>query len=226
LDLVHILDCSPNDLLGYRYGDRGLDKINSTRLNDQIEEAVCPEVLRVEIGENLVPLFTDDRHGGMVAFKNFRGRMANKYGLVLPLIRLRDIQSLGPDYYRLSIRGRSRGERKLVVDGFWREDLDLLQDQPIEWIDQENPGYKRPVDLIMDHFEALIIQHIDQVISLQYVADVLQILNKDQPALVQNLREALALIDIKRLFIQIIRQGGHLRDVGAILESALEKHYT
>ncbi len=197
LDIIHslinILDCSPNDIFGYQEGEKNFNRIINPRLTDIVESGITPDIIKLEFGEKLTELFTDENHKGIKALQELRVTMAHNYGIILPLIRLRDITEIAEHDYRVSIR-----TKEVALDtvyptmkwgcGFDVHDNDIKAKNPINgldisWTEREEDNLTSPVETIMTHLEYIILKNFDRIISLQYVSDVIEVIAKRNPVI-------------------------------------------
>ena len=70
------------------------------------EVTTQPETIALEIGYGLIP-YVDESQGGDVPerIKTIRRQLASEYGVVIPLVHIRDNLRLRPHQYRILIRG-------------------------------------------------------------------------------------------------------------------------
>jgi len=191
--LINILDCSPNDIMGYNEDEKNYNRINNPTLTDKVESGIILDVIKLEFGVKLVELFTDKSFKGLESFHDLRVTMAHKYGIVLPMIRLRDISEMDPHDYRICIGTKEVALNTVYPTMKWGRDLDVC-DGDIEaidpiyglnivWTESEDENVTSSVETIVNHLEYIIIKNFDRIISLQYVSDIVEIIAKRNPVI-------------------------------------------
>ncbi|HOC08343.1 MAG TPA: flagellar biosynthesis protein FlhA, partial [Bacillota bacterium] len=123
----------------------------------QLEEMRKPEnvmgllqvdPIEVEFGYAIIPL-ADVNQGGDLLDRvvMIRRQIALELGMVVPIIRLRDNIQLGPNQYRIKIKGIEVSEGELVMDGFLAMDPGAAAGE-IEGIDTIEPAFGLPAKWI------------------------------------------------------------------------------
>ena len=225
-------------------------------------EAVTPErlaqisELQIDLGTALLGLAGAD--GPIVmGIGQQRNRIAAEFGLILPGVSVRDDQALRPREYRIRLRGESvgRGEihpRKLMaipagphsapLDGVPGRDpcygLDAM------WIDPERRTEAEAGDwtvveaasVLTVHLHGLALQHADEILTRQAVADMVEDLKTRRSKLVEEtipavvklgelqavlqrlLAERVPILDLERIVETLGDWAPHTKDPDVLLE--------
>lgn len=191
--MTNILDCSPNDLFGYTEGEKNFNSINMLRLTDKVEAGITPDVILLEIGEKLVELFTDESRKAFKGLQDLRVTMSEKIGIILPMIRIRDIVDLDAYDYRICIGTKVIASNTIYPSMMWGCDIEAcdgdieainpLTGLSIVWTKREEEYLTSPAQTIVTHLEQVIIKNFDRIISLQYVSDMIEIIAKKNPVI-------------------------------------------
>lgn len=160
VSLVNILECSYNDIFDYSPGEIQYATAQKNKITSKVEACISPDTIVLEFGQDFIQLFTDPKHKGFESVQDLRLSMAQKYGVILPMIRLRDRLDLDKDVYEISIRGQVILSSSMDVD---RE--------------------VKPVAKMMHDLETCLVDKIGSLITLQYVYDVVEIVSKKNPIL-------------------------------------------
>jgi flagellar biosynthesis protein FlhA len=170
-----------------------------------------------------------------------RKKFAQQYGLVLPLVRLRDSVSLAPDQYEIRVHnhvvgtGRLEPEKLLAMDpGTVRSPLEgqkVLEpvfNLPAMWIapDQkpaaELDGYTvvDPETILVTHLSETLRRHAHELLSRDDVQKLVDRLRKKQPSLVNGVIGDLVPVGLlQRVLQNLLRDGIAIRDLAQIIET-------
>jgi len=186
--ITRILDCSPNDIFAYTDGERNLSSTAILGLTDKVEAGITPDIIMLEIGVSLVELFTDESRKTFNALQGLRVTMSQKYGIIVPMIRIRDITELAPHDYRICIGSKEIDRNTVYPSMMWGRSIDAVEGdikgiEPISgwsivWTNRIQEGLTSTTQTIVGHLEHVILNHFDKIISLQYVSDVIDIIAK------------------------------------------------
>ena len=217
----------------------------------QLEEMRKPEnvmgllqvdPIEVEFGYSIIPL-ADVNQGGDLLDRvvMIRRQIALELGMVVPIIRLRDNIQLGPNQYRIKIKGIEVSEGELVMDGFLAMDpgaaageiegIDTIEPAfglPAKWIKEEEKdraemlGYTvvDPPTVISTHLTETIKAHIHELLGRQEVKKLVDNLKENHPALVEELvPKQMTYGEVQKVLANLLREGVSIRDLVTIFET-------
>jgi flagellar biosynthesis protein FlhA len=225
-------------------------ELTEVEVKPKVEEAPIEELLKVdpvelELGYNLIPL-VDETQGGDVfrRITNIRKQLALELGIILPPVRVRDNLNLEPEEYVIKIRGNEVGRNTLqpgmllaMNPGTAKGELPGIQvtepvfGLPATWIsyaERENAelmGYTvvEASTVLITHMTELLKKNADKLLSRQEVKKLIDNLQQDYPALVEEIsQENLPLAVVQKVLQNLLKEGIPIRDLPIILESLLE----
>jgi flagellar biosynthesis protein FlhA len=201
--------------------------------------------LSLELGYGLVPL-VDEKKGAplMARITGIRRQLSRELGFVVPMVRVRDNLSLGPNQYRISIAGAIVGE-----DEAWPGDLLALDSGYLEgtvvgrpakdptfgldalWINEHQrneaviAGYT-VVDaptVMATHLNQLIQTHAADLFGVDEAQSLLDALKETAPQLVGNLvPQPLSLPGLAALCRALLADGVALKDFRRIAAATID----
>ncbi len=201
--------------------------------------------LSLELGYGLVPLVDEKRGAPLMArITGIRRQLSRELGFVVPMVRVRDNLSLGPNQYRVTVAGAIVGE-----DEAWPEDLLALDSGYLEgtvegrpakdptfgldalWIAEAQrneaviAGYT-VVDaptVIATHLNQLIQAHAADLFGVDEAQSLLDALKETAPQLVGNLvPQPLGLPALAALCRALLADGVALKDFRRIAAAAID----
>ncbi len=99
--LCDLLDCSADSLIGRKgYKDRLTEDNDSTK-ERQLLDNVLAEPLVLEAGSAFLELLSEEQKLQFPGIHALRDRLAKKYGILLPVLRIRDNPEIGHCEYRI-----------------------------------------------------------------------------------------------------------------------------
>lgn len=201
-----------------------------------------PEPIVLEIGYGLIP-YVDETQGGDIPnrIKSIRRQLASDYGVVIPLVHIRDNLKLRPHQYRILIKGIEVDSYEVLPGSWLAIDLGNAR-EPIEGIETKDPSFKLKAYWIKDELKdraqklgymvvdssTVIVTHISEVIKKNLYdilgrAEVLELvenLSKKYPKAVQGLVPDIVSISILHRVLQnLLREGIPINDLLTILET-------
>ncbi|MCX7908296.1 MAG: flagellar biosynthesis protein FlhA [Ignavibacteria bacterium] len=216
----------------------------------KVEEAPVEDLLKVdpvelELGYNLIPL-VDETQGGDVfrRIMNVRKQLALELGIILPPVRVRDNLNLEPEEYVIKIRGNEVGRNTLQPGMLLAMNPGTAMGEisgihvtepvfglPAVWIsyaERENAelmGYSvvESSTVLITHLTELLKRNADKLLTRQEVKRLVENLQQDYPALVEEITpENLPLSIIQKVLQNLLKEGIPIKDLPLILESLLE----
>jgi len=201
-----------------------------------------PEAIALEIGYGLIP-YVDESQGGDIPerIKSIRRQLANEYGVIIPLVHIRDNLRLKPHQYRILIRGIEVDSYE-VFPGHWLAiDLGNAR-EPLQGIETKDPSFKLKaywireelkdkaqrlgymvVDIstvIITHLSETIKRNLYEILGRAEVMELVENLSKKYPKAVQGLVPDVVPISILHRVLQnLLREGIPINDLLTILET-------
>ncbi len=210
------------------------------------EEVAQVDTLGLEVGYRLIPLL-DKAQGGqlMGRIKGIRRKLSQELGFLVPPVHIRDNLELAPNAYRITLRGVPIGEaevepdRELAINpgqvygkvkGIETRDpafgLEAVWIEPGQRDEAQALGYT-VVDastVIATHLSHLLQQHAHELLGYEEVQQLLDILAKSSPKLVEDLvPDTLPLGTVLRVLQNLLSEGIPIRDMRTIAETLAEQ---
>ena len=213
-------------------------------------DAVLADLLRVErmeleIGYGLIPLVDRSQKGDLLDRINLiRKQVASELGLLVPLIRIRDNIQLKPSQYRIKIRGDEVASGEMVMNHFMALDPGLAKTsiegiptrEPVfgleaVWVHHKNReraerlGYTviEPAAVLATHITEIIKNNAAELLTRQDVKDLVENMQQDNPALVEELIPAhLTYGSLQRILQHLLQEKVPIRNLQTILETVSE----
>jgi len=207
-----------------------------------VDSLLKVDVMELEIGYGLVGL-VDQRQGGQLLDRigAIRRQLATELGLVAPPVRIRDNVQLGPNEYRVRIRGAevARGEtrpnRLLAMDPG-------IASGPIEgeaakepafgldakWIDEslraraESLNYTvvDATSVVATHLTEVIKTHASELLTREEVNNMVENLKERAPKLVEDVVPGVVKLgELQKVLQGLLRERVPIRDLETILEA-------
>ena len=207
-----------------------------------MEDLLHVDPLELEIGYRLIALADPTRGGDLLdRLRTIRHRVARDLGLIVPQVRIRDEIALGPNEYRLKIRGTVVGQgiayagRLLAVppaglvtrpDG--RDGIDPVTGQPAVWIHADGREVAELAGcrileasaVVAGHFGEIVLGHADELMTREQVGQLLERARATSPTLVDEVVPGLLRAgELQRIVQNLLRERVSIRDVETILET-------
>lgn len=198
--------------------------------------------IALEIGYNLIPLVDPDQGGDLLErVTMIRRQSAIELGLIFPPIRIRDNMKLDPNVYSIKIKGVEVGKGTIKmgkylamnpgdisekVDG--EETIEPAFGLPAVWIDDSNRERAERLgftvvdapSVIATHLTEVIKAYAGEVLGRQDVQALLNSLNTDYSAVVDEVKKSGATIgDIQKVLKGLLKEGVSIRDLVTIVET-------
>jgi len=209
---------------------------------ERTEDLLKVDMLEVEIGYGLIPLVDTNQGGDLLdRVTGIRRQMALDMGIIVPPIRIRDNIQLGPNQYRVKIKGLTVASYELMLDhvlainpGTTRDDLEGFRtNEPAFglnalWIIPnlkdvaESRGYTivEPSAVVATHLTELIRTNGADLLTRQDVAHLVETLKEDYPTLVENvIPEVVPLSVVQKVLQTLLSERIPIRNLPTIMET-------
>ena len=213
-----------------------------------VEEVLEVDRVAVFVGPRLIRTVDPRRKDSLFhRISPLRKRFAQEFGVILPLVRLRDNVALEPNAYEIRLHnhmvasGRLEPEKLLAMDpGTVTKPLrgqatkEPVFNLPALWIntdqkaDAEMAGYTvvDPESVLVTHLSETLQRHTHELLSRDDVQKLIDRLREKQPALVNGIvPEVVSLGLLNRVLQSLLRDGIPVRNLAQILEN-LADHAT
>ncbi len=208
----------------------------------RVEELLDVDRIAIFVGPRLIKT-VDPRRKDSVFHRigPLRRRFASEWGIVLPLIRLRDNVALEPNAYEIRVHGHAVASGVLEPDRFLAMDPGTVQKPivgqatrepvfqlPAVWItadqkpEAELAGYTvvDPESVLATHLSEVLRRHAHEILSRDDVQNLVDRLRQKQPALVSGaVGDAVPVGLLHRVLQNLLRDGIPLRNLPQILEA-------
>lgn len=210
------------------------------------DDVMPVDVVGLEVGYRLIPL-VDKNQGGqlMSRIKGVRKKLSQELGFLIDPVHIRDNLDLEPDHYRINLMGVPVGEAQVFTDkelainpgqvfgelqGIAARDpafgLDAVWIDAGQRDDAQTKGYT-VVDastVVATHLSHLLQQHSHELLSHEGVQQLLDMLAKTSPKLVENLvPKTLSLGVVVQVMQNLLAEGIPVRDLRTIAETLAEQ---
>jgi flagellar biosynthesis protein FlhA len=210
--------------------------------SERMEDLLHVDPLELEIGYRLITLAEPTRGGDLLdRLRTIRHRVARDLGLIVPQVRIHDEIGLGPNEYRLKIRGTVVGQgfayagRLLAIppaglvsrpDG--RDGIDPASGMPAVWIHADGREVAELAGcrimeasaVVAGHFGEIVLGHAEELMTREQVERLLERARETTSALVDEVVPGLLRAgEIQRVLQNLLRERVSIRDMESILET-------
>jgi flagellar biosynthesis protein FlhA len=211
---------------------------------EKTEEEVItqPETLAFEIGYGLVPLVDESQGGDLPErIKSMRRQIAQEFGVVVPLVHIRDNLRLRPYQYRILVRGLEVSSYEVTPNRYLAIDLGNVKGS-IEGAETHEPAFNLKaywitedireraqrlgymvVDVstaIITHLSEVIKRNLHEILGRGEVIDLVENLSRKHPKAMQGLVPDVIPISILHRTLQnLLSEGIPINDLLTIVET-------
>ncbi|MDX2457121.1 MAG: flagellar biosynthesis protein FlhA [Gammaproteobacteria bacterium] len=210
------------------------------------DDVLPVDVIGLEVGYRLIPL-VDKKQGGqlMSRIKGVRRKLSQELGFLIDPVHIRDNLDLEPGAYRINLMGVPVGEAEIHLEKelainpgqvFGKLEGLAVKDPAFGldavWIDvsqrdeAQTLGYT-VVDastVVATHLSSLLQQYAHELLSHEGVQQLLDMLAKSSPKLVENLvPKMLSLGVVVKVLQNLLMEGVPIRDLRTIAETLAEQ---
>ena len=201
--------------------------------------------IEMEFGYSLIPLVDESSGGKLISrIVIFRRQYAQDMGFVIPSIRLHDSSALGTNQYVVKIKGEEVARGEILVDYYLAlepsnpageidgiETIEPAYGIPSRWILPENKemaeiyGYTviDPLSVMQTHLSEVIRSHAYELLGRAEVVQLVENLKRTAPEVVEEaIPNVLTYAHLERILKNLLKEGVPIRDLGTILETAVD----
>ena len=201
--------------------------------------------IEMEFGYSLIPMVDENSGGKLIGrIVIFRRQYAQDMGFVIPSIRFHDSSALGTNQYVVKIKGEEVARGEILVDYYLAlepsnptgeidgiETVEPAYGIPSRWILPENKemaeiyGYTviDPLSVMQTHLSEVVRSHAYELLGRAEVIQLVENLKRTAPELVEEaIPNFLTYANLERILRNLLREGVPIRDLGTILETAVD----
>jgi flagellar biosynthesis protein FlhA len=224
-------------------------KLKDDTSKDSLEaswgDVIPVDALALEVGFRLVPLVDMNQGGELIKrIKALRKKFAQEVGFLTPAVHICDNLELKPSEYLIKLRGveiasgeSHIGQYLAINPGNITAEIagtlstDPAFGLPAVWIEQgqkeEAQGYGYtvvdPSTVIATHLNHMIGLHASELLGNMEVQQLMSLLSKESPRLVEELIPKLLSTSVVQKVLQnLLSEGVAIRDMQTIMETLLE----
>lgn len=203
------------------------------------------DVIGLEVGYRLIPMVDKNQGGELLnRVKGVRKKLSQDLGFLIPPVHIRDNLDLGPNFYRITLMGVTFGEAEIQPERdmainpgqVFGEIPGLKGKDPAfgleaVWINKADNdkalglGYT-VVDcstVIATHLSQILVNNCASLIGQEEVQNILDIVAKTQPKLVNGLVPSVVNLGLLTHILQnLLHEGVPIRDMRTVLETLVE----
>lgn len=225
--------------------DENVDQSGAPRATPEMMYSLLEvDKLAVWVGSELLDIADPAKNGTLVPeVASLRHQLTLNLGYILPSVRIMDAPSLSPNEYRIIIRDTTVASAEIFPDKMLilREDWDNIYSEPppgsiqgwepalqegAYWVD---PDYLEQIDwdkpaapavrVVTAHLAEVVRRNIDDLLEKSDVRRVLDQVKQTDEQLIDNLVPgAISLGDLRRVFVNLLKERVSIRDIHFILE--------
>ncbi len=219
-------------------------KEEEAKRKEEAEEELLPQPdpITMEVGYGLIP-YVDESQGGEIPqrIRTMRRQIAQEYGVIVPLVHIRDNLKLQPNQYRILIKGIEVDSYEIMPGYYLAVDLGTTRG-PLEGIETKEPSFgmraywisesKKDeaqkkgymvVDIntvIITHLSEVIKRNLHELLGRNEVIELIDRLAKKYPKVVQDIiPEQVPISVVHRVLQNLLREGIPVNDLLTILET-------
>ncbi|ENM5896061.1 flagellar biosynthesis protein FlhA [Vibrio mimicus] len=203
------------------------------------------DVIGLEVGYRLIPLVDKDQGGELLErVKGVRKKLSQDFGFLIPPVHIRDNLELTPNSYRITLMGVAVGEAEIrpdqelainpgqvygMIDGERTRDPAFGLDAV--WIREEQREHAQALGytvvdsstVLATHLSQLLTNNAAQLIGHEEVQNLLEMLSRSAPKLVENfVPEQLSLGVVVKVLQNLLHEAIPIRDIRTIVQTLSE----
>ncbi|MGL5007941.1 MAG: flagellar biosynthesis protein FlhA [Plesiomonas sp.] len=203
------------------------------------------DIIGLEVGYRLIPLVDRGQNGELLErIKGVRKKLSQDLGFLLPSVHIRDNLELQPSTYRIMLMGVNYGEAEIrhdcelainpgqvfgTIEGQSTRDpafgLEAVWITPDRREHAQALGYTvvDAATVVATHISQILINHASQLIGHEEVQNLLQMLARSAPKLVENFSpDTLPLGTVVKVLQNLLSEAIPVRDIRTIVQTLTE----
>ncbi|TMO63291.1 flagellar biosynthesis protein FlhA [Pseudoalteromonas aurantia] len=203
------------------------------------------DVIGLEVGYRLIPLVDQAQGGELLSrIKGVRKKLSQELGFLVPPVHIRDNLELDPNAYNITLMGVGSGDGELKhgdelainpgqvfgpINGVATTDpafgLEAVWIKPDQKDEAHSLGYTvvDAATVVATHISQLLTNNASLLLGHEEVQNLLDILAKTHPRLVEGLvPDILPLTTIVKVLQNLLNEGVAIRDMRSIVQTLVE----
>jgi flagellar biosynthesis protein FlhA len=223
--------------------DDGSEPISQRELSwDDVQPV---DIIGLEVGYRLIPLVDRDQGGELLErVKGVRKKLSQDFGFLIPAVHIRDNLELTPNSYRITLMGVAVGEAEIrpdqelainpgqvygMIDG--EPTMDPAFGLEAVWIREEQREHAQALGytvvdsstVLATHLSQLLTNNASQLIGHEEVQNLLEMLGRSAPKLVENfVPDQLPLGVVVKVLQNLLNEAIPIRDIRTIVQTLAE----
>ncbi|HHC6786136.1 TPA: flagellar biosynthesis protein FlhA [Vibrio parahaemolyticus] len=203
------------------------------------------DIIGLEVGYRLIPLVDRDQGGELLErVKGVRKKLSQDFGFLIPAVHIRDNLDLTPNSYRITLMGVAVGEAEIrpdqelainpgqvygMIDG--EPTMDPAFGLEAVWIREEQREHAQALGytvvdsstVLATHLSQLLTNNASQLIGHEEVQNLLEMLGRSAPKLVENfVPDQLPLGVVVKVLQNLLNEAIPIRDIRTIVQTLAE----
>lgn len=223
-----------------------LEPVPTTEQKDLSWDDVSPvDVIGLEVGYRLIPMVDRNQGGELLnRIKGVRKKLSQELGFLIPPVHIRDNLDLQPNQYRITLMGVNMGEAEVYHDremainpgqvfgsiqGIATKDPAFGLEAT--WINNDQTDHAQslgytvvdPATVVATHMSQLLSSQAAQLLGHEEVQNLLDMVGRSQPRLVEGLVPGVLSLGILVKVLQnLLWEGVPVRDMRTLLQTLVE----
>ncbi len=203
------------------------------------------DIIGLEVGYRLIPLVDRDQGGELLErVKGVRKKLSQDFGFLIPAVHIRDNLELTPNSYRITLMGVAVGEAEIrpdqelainpgqvygMIDG--EPTIDPAFGLEAVWIREDQREHAQALGytvvdsstVLATHLSQLLTTKASQLIGHEEVENLLEMLGRSAPKLVENfVPDQLPLGVVVKVLQNLLNEAIPIRDIRTIVQTLAE----
>ncbi|WP_435248775.1 flagellar biosynthesis protein FlhA [Vibrio sp. nBUS_14] len=203
------------------------------------------DIIGLEVGYRLIPLVDRDQGGELLErVKGVRKKLSQDFGFLIPAVHIRDNLELTPNSYRITLMGVAVGEAEIkpdmelainpgqvygMIDG--EPTIDPAFGLEAVWIREEQREHAQALGytvvdsstVLATHLSQLLTNNASQLIGHEEVQNLLEMLSRSTPKLVEGfVPDQLLLGVVVKVLQNLLNEAIPIRDIRTIVQTLSE----
>ncbi|MFC7320462.1 flagellar biosynthesis protein FlhA [Halobacillus campisalis] len=209
---------------------------------ENVVNLISMDPVEFEFGYALIPIADTSQGGDLLdRIVMIRRQLAIELGIVIPVVRIRDNIQLGPNEYRLKIKGDQVAKGELLLDHYLTmspgmddgeiEGIETTEPAfglPAKWITEdlkdeaELSGYTvvDPPSVVSTHITEVIKRNAHKLLGRQETQQLIDHLKQSYPILVDEVTpEPLSIGDVQKVLAKLLKENVSIKNLPVIFET-------
>ncbi|MFW6381068.1 MAG: flagellar biosynthesis protein FlhA, partial [Bacillota bacterium] len=209
---------------------------------EELSQLIQVDEMEVEVGYNLISLVLPEQGGDFLdRVAMIRRQTAMELGIIVPPVRILDNLQLEPNLYRIKLKGVEISRYEMMPDHYLAMDSGMTTEE-IEGIETREPAFGTqalwisedqrdraemanytvvdPPSVMATHLTEVIKEHAHELLGRQEVKELIDNLEEDYPAVIDELiPDLMSLGEIQKVLQNLLWEGIPIKNLVTILET-------